>query len=259
RLLATLEKRLKILETALQARPIGLDDLPRQVIARQLATDGRTRIEVYPKEDISDNDALRRFVTAVRRLAPRATDSPVTILEAGDAVVAALRKAVLLALVLITLSLVVLLRSPLDAGLVLAPLVLAGVLTLAWTVVFNTPFNFANVIVLPLLLGLGVASGIHLVMRTRAEAAGTSLMQTSTPRAVLFSALTTIGSFGTLALSGHRGTASMGRLLTITIALTLVCTLIVLPAMLGLMRRRRRRLAAAAAGVSARKRPVSAE
>ncbi len=255
RLLATLEKRLEILAAALQARPIGLDDLPRSIIARQLAADGRARIEVYASEDISDNDALRRFVTAVRRIAPRATDSPVTILEAGDSVVAALRQAVLTALVLITLSLVVLLRSPLDAGLVLGPLLLAGVLTLAGTVAFNTPFNFANVIVLPLLLGLGVASGIHLVMRHRAESAAVSLMRTSTPRAVLFSALTTIGSFGTLALSGHRGTASMGRLLTIAIAVTLACTLIVLPAMLGLLQRRRQRLAAAAAA----KRPASTE
>jgi len=252
RLLATLGKRLSILERALQARPIGLDDLPDLVVARQLAADGRSRIEVYPAEDISDNDALRRFVTAVQAIAPRATDTPVTLLGAGDTVVDALRKAVLLAVVLIALALMGLLRSPLDAILVLLPLSLAGILTVAATVLFDVPFNFANVIVLPLLLGLGVASGIHLVMRHRVEGAGTSLLQTSTPRAVLFSALTTIGSFGTLAISSHRGTSSMGLLLTITIGLTLVCTLIVLPAMLTLSRRRRQRLAAATGATGAR-------
>jgi hypothetical protein len=252
RLLATLGKRLSILERALQARPIGLDDLPDLVVARQLAADGRSRIEVYPAEDISDNDALRRFVTAVQAIAPRATDTPVTLLGAGDAVVDALRRAVLLALVLIALALVGLLRSTLDATLVLLPLMLAGILTVAATVWFDVPFNFANVIVLPLLLGLGVASGIHLVMRHRVERAGSSLLQTSTPRAVLFSALTTIGSFGTLAISSHRGTSSMGLLLTITIGLTLVCTLIVLPAMLTLSRRRRQRLAAATGGTGVR-------
>src|SRR3546814_642853 len=103
----------------------------------------------------------------------------------------------------------------------------------------ETPFNFANLIVLPLLLGLGVASGIHLVMRARAERAGTALMQTSTPRAVVFSALTTIGSFGSLAISTHRGTASMGELLTIAIGYTLICTLIVLPALMAWLDRRR--------------------
>ena len=252
RLLATLGKRLSILERALQARPIGLDDLPDLVVARQLAADGRSRIEVYPAEDISDNDALRRFVTAVQAIAPRATDTPVTLLGAGDAVVDALRRAVLLAVVLIALALVGLLRSPLDATLVLLPLLLAGILTVAATVWFDVPFNFANVIVLPLLLGLGVASGIHLVMRHRVERAGSSLLQTSTPRAVLFSALTTIGSFGTLAISSHRGTSSMGLLLTITIGLTLACTLIVLPAMLALSRRRRQRHAAATGATEAR-------
>ena len=257
RLLATLGKRLSVLERALQARPIALDDLPDLVVARQLAADGRSRIEVYPTEDISDNDALRRFVSAVQAIAPRATDTPVTLLGAGDAVVDALRRAVLLAVVLIALALVGLLRSPMDATLVLLPLLLAGILTVAATVWFDVPFNFANVIVLPLLLGLGVASGIHLVMRHRVEGDGssalqrTSLLQTSTPRAVLFSALTTIGSFGTLAISSHRGTSSMGLLLTITIGLTLVCTLIVLPAMLALSRRRRQRLAAATGGTGA--------
>jgi len=252
RLLATLGKRLSILERALQARPVALEDLPDSVVARQLAADGRSRIEVYPAEDISDNEALRRFVTAVQAIAPRATDTPVTLLGAGDAVVEALRKAVLLALALIALALVVLLRSPLDATLVMLPLLLAGILTVAATVVFDAPFNFANVIVLPLLLGLGVASGIHLVTRYRGERPGTSLLQTSTPRAVLFSALTTIGSFGTLTISSHRGTSSMGLLLTITIGLTLVCTLIVLPAMLSLLRRRRQRLAAATGGTRVR-------
>ena len=101
------------------------------------------------------------------------------------------------------------------------------------------PFNFANIIVLPLLFGLGVASGIHLVLRDRQERAagpGTAAggaFETSTPRAVLFSALTTIGSFGAIALSGHPGTASMGVLLTIAISLTLICTLVVLPALLA--------------------------
>ena len=135
------------------------------------------------------------------------------------------------ALVLIVVLLLVRLRSLWDSMMVLAPLMLAALLTVGATVVLGVPFNFANVVVLPLLFGLGVASGIHMVVRAR-HAGAAGLMATSTPRAVLFSALTTIGSFCALALSSHRGTSSMGVLLTIAITLTMACTLVVLPALL---------------------------
>ena len=111
-----------------------------------------------------------------------------------------------------------------------APAAGGACLMVGYTVLFQSPFNFANVIVLPLLLGLGVDSSIHYVMRAREETIATDVTGTSTPRAVLISALTTIGSFGTLWLSGHRGMASMGELLTIAILVTLVCTLVVLAA-----------------------------
>jgi uncharacterized protein len=114
-------------------------------------------------------------------------------------------------------------------ALVLAPLLLAGLLLLGYTVIAGSPFNFANVIVLPLLIGLGADSSIHYVMRAREEAGNHEIAETSTPRAVLLSALTTIASFGTLWLSSHRGVSSMGEHLTVAIVITLICTLLVLP------------------------------
>jgi hypothetical protein len=110
------------------------------------------------------------------------------------------------------------------------PLILAATLTTAAGVVLGVPFNYANVIVLPLLIGLGVDSGIHLVLRNEHMKHGEDVYGTSTPRAVVFSALTTIASFGSLMLSPHRGTASMGELLSIAILFSLLCALIVLPA-----------------------------
>ncbi|MCH6588608.1 MAG: flippase-like domain-containing protein [Proteobacteria bacterium] len=172
-----------------------------------------------------------RFVDAIRTVAPEAAGAPVTITEAGRAVVRAFGEAAAYALVLIVVLLLVRLRSLWDSMMVLAPLMLAALLTVGATVVLGVPFNFANVVVLPLLFGLGVASGIHMVVRAR-HAGAAGLMATSTPRAVLFSALTTIGSFCALALSSHRGTSSMGVLLTIAITLTMACTLVVLPALL---------------------------
>lgn len=219
------------LGTALMAEPIAIDDLPQDFRARWLAADGQARIEIRPAEDLRDQAARHRFVRAVRAVAPNASGATVEMTEGGRAVIDAYRQAAATAVVAIALLLLVLLRRLAAVVLVLAPLLLAAVLTVAATVVFALPFNFANVIVLPLLFGLGVASGLHIELRAR-QAGPQRVLSTSTPRAVLFSALTTVASFGALALSRHTGTASMGVLLTIAICLTLVSTLVVLPALL---------------------------
>ena len=233
RLLTALPGRLGALNDALKAAPVTLASLPPEIRNNQIAADGRAKVEVYPKEDLRDREALVRFVAAVRNIAANATGSSVVILEAGDAVVGAFWRAGALSVFLIVVMLVVVLKRFSDAVLVFAPLALAALLTVAASVVFGLPFNFANVIVLPLLFGLGVAGGIHLVVRERQEMGVDRVLETSTPRAILFSALTTIGSFGSIALSSHPGTSSMGVLLTIAIFLSLVCTLIVLPALMN--------------------------
>ena len=222
------------LKLALSARPVALNDLPPEVLGRYLAPSGRARVQVYPSENLEDPDALARFVVAVREISPGATDSPVEILESGRAVVNSVVTAALISIVAVSAMVFAMMRSVRDTLLVLIPLILAALYTVAATVALGMPFNFANVIVLPLLMGLGVASGIHLVSRAREEHSGTVAFATSTPRAVTFSALTTIASFGSLAVSSHRGTASMGELLMLSIGLTLVCTLIVLPSLMQL-------------------------
>jgi hopanoid biosynthesis associated RND transporter like protein HpnN len=235
-LLGHLPGRLDALAEALRAGPVERADLPADLVARKIAADGRSVVEVTPAADLRERAQRQRFVDAIQAVAPDATGAPIIITEAGRAVIEAFIQAAGTAVLLIALLLVALLRNLRDSLLVLAPLVLAALLTVAATVVFDMPFNFANVIVLPLLFGLGVASGIHMVTRSRAESAA-GLMLGSTPRAVLFSALTTIGSFCALALSGHPGTASMGKLLTVAIGLSMLTSLIVLPALLALGRR----------------------
>ncbi len=233
RLLASLPARLDALRLSLDAGPVTLGGLPERLRRRHVAANGEARLEIFPREDLRDRARLVRFVDAVRTLAPRVTGSPVTILEAGRVVVNAFLQAAVISVVLISLLIAVLLRRLHDVLLVFLPLALAALLTIAMSVLLDIPFNFANVIVLPLLFGLGVASGIHLVLRAREASDYTGLLVTSTPRAVVFSALTTIGSFGSIALSSHPGTSSMGILLTIAITATLVCTLVVLPALLA--------------------------
>ena len=209
--------------------PLDVESLDVDIARRYVTGDGRWRLEVIPRDDLGDEKAMRIFVKDIRQLAPNVTGTPVEITGAADVVSNAMQLASIVAFALVLLVLVPILRSAVDITLVLAPLILSALLLVAYTVIFKSPFNFANVIVLPLLLGLGVDSAIHYVMRAREDGAKRQVVDTTTPRAVLISALTTIGSFGTLWLSSHKGMASMGELLTIAIIITLITTLIVLP------------------------------
>jgi predicted RND superfamily exporter protein len=186
---------------------------------------------VFPRGDVRDHANLERFVAAVRSVAPDATGTPVTIQEAGRLISSAFVQAGIIAVVAITILLALVLRRLREVALVVAPLLLSAILALAVTVLLGIPLNYANIIALPLLLGIGVAFDIYFVMNWRAGQ--THHLQSSTARAVVFSALTTMSAFGSLALSNDPGTSDMGQLLTISLACTLFCTLIVLPALLG--------------------------
>ncbi len=225
------------LRDALQAETVTLEKLPADLVRDWTAPDGRARIEVFPKSDASDNAALQRFVTAVRQLAPDATGTTVGIQESSRTIVRAFLEAGLWALLSITLLLAVVLRRLSDVLLTLAPLTLAGLVTLGTCVVVGLPLNFENIIALPLLFGIGVAFSIYFVMAWRNGSQ--NLLQSSLTRAVLFSALTTGTAFGSLWYSHHPGTASMGQLLALSLAFTLAASLIFLPALLLSVRVRR--------------------
>ena len=132
---------------------------------------------------------------------------------------------------LVSCLLFAVLRDVREVAFTLAPVVLSVFLTLGSCVVIGQPINFANIIAFPLLFGVGVAFHIYFVMAWRGGA--TDLLQSSLARAVLFSALATGSAFGSLWLSHHPGTASMGKILMISLIWTLVCALIFEPALLG--------------------------
>jgi hypothetical protein len=230
-LLAGLLRRLDGLREMTQAKALTLQSLPLELRAGWIAADGRARIEVFPKGDARDNRVLERFVAAVHSVAPAATGTPVTIQEAGRLISRAFVDAGVVGVAAITILLCAVLRRLREVMMVLGPLLLAALLTLAVTVVIGMPLNYANIIALPLLLGIGVAFDIYFVMNWRAGQI--YHLQSSTARAVLFSALTTLSAFGSLGLSNDPGTSEMGILLTISLVCTLFCTFIVLPALLG--------------------------
>ncbi|MGE0409540.1 MAG: MMPL family transporter [Amphiplicatus sp.] len=218
------------LKMQFKASAVDIDALPAPLVERYRSASGKWRVDILPAEDVRDPKALSRFVNSVEALYPDVSGGAIQTKKAGDVISASMSEATAIAFAVIAVFLYLLVRRVLQVFLMLMPILLAASLTTAAGVLFNIPFNYANVIVLPLLLGIGVDSGIHLVMRNQQVKAGEHVYGTSTPRAVLFSALTTVASFGSLMLSPHRGTASMGELLSIAIAFTLLCTLIVLPA-----------------------------
>ena len=231
--LADLPGQLSRLNQLLLAQPVDFSALPAEIIKRWISEDGRQLIEVHPHENFSSENAASAFVGQVREIAPMATGLPVVHIEAKKTVVSSFELAFVFALVIVIIVLGLFLRNVFDVLLVLGPILLASLVTVAVAVLLDLPFNFANIITLPLLLGIGVDNGIHMVHRMKvAPPADGNVLHTSTSRAVLFSSLTTICSFGTLAFSPHAGMSSMGTLLSIGLFATLLTTLIVLPVLL---------------------------
>jgi uncharacterized protein len=229
RLLFSLPGRLEILKQSLTAGPVTLADIPEEFRRQYIAADGRARLEIVPRDDLRDRDALRHFVGAIRTVSSAVTGSPVALYESGRAIVRAFAEATMVALVAVILLLYASLRRIGDVLLTLVPATLAAILTGSFSVLFDIPFNYANVIVLPLLFGMSVNYGIHLVLRSRETRDLTEALASSTPRAMVISATTTITSFASLALAGHWGIASLGILLTASMILTLGSSLVALP------------------------------
>lgn len=222
------------LKKAASASPVSIDSLPHSLKSRWISTSGdEYRIQVSPAAGIEDPQSLRTFSNKVREIAPDATGELVTFIESGTIVVEAFTDALIYSLLAITALLLIYLRSFIYTIYILFPLILVALLTGAAMVIFDIKFNFANIIALPMLLGLGVDNAIHMVHRAKeGSIASKDLLKTTTSRAIFFSSLTTLFSFGNLMVSPHSGTASLGLVLLFGILFLIFSTLIVLPAFL---------------------------
>jgi len=229
--LRPLKTALADLQDLLQAQKVSLIDVPHEIEELWRTADGRARVEVLPKGDPNDNETLRKFARAVLAVEPAATGGPISILESGDTIVRAFFEAGAWALISIMILLWIVLRRFGDVLLTIVPLLLAGVVTLELCVVLGMPLNFANIIALPLLLGIGVAFKIYYIMAWRAGQTG--LLQSSLTRAVFYSAATTATAFGSLWLSSHPGTSSMGKLLALSLLTTLAAAVLFQPVLMG--------------------------
>jgi hopanoid biosynthesis associated RND transporter like protein HpnN len=229
-LVSGLRDQLQIVRALMDARNVAIADMPDDLRAFWMTPDGRARIEIYPRADVTDNENLARFIEAVRRVAPEATGPSVSIYESGRAVVKAFQQSAVYAAMTLTVLLILVLKRRRDVWIVWTPLVLAFFLTLGAAVLLAIPLNFANIIALPLLPAIGIPFAIYFVMNVRAG--GEGVLQTPTARATLFSALTTAAAFGSLILSEHPGTASMGALLLVALLALLIAVALLLPPLL---------------------------
>jgi len=231
RLVRPLVVMLDQIRFALQAQPVTRATLPPDMVRDWRAPDGRVRLQVFPSGDANDNRTIRRFRAAVAGVTPAISGLPVATQAAAATVAGAFVQAGIIAFIAVSLLLFAVLRDVREVAFTLAPVILSIFLTLGTCVAIGQPINFANIIAFPLLFGVGVAFHIYFVMAWRGGATG--LLQSSLARAILFSACATGTAFGSLWLSHHPGTASMGKILMISLIWTLICALIFEPALLG--------------------------
>jgi uncharacterized protein len=224
------------LREELHPQRVTTDTIPEDLKREWVTPDGQARVEVLPAGDPDNTAVLRNFVKAVLAVEPNATGPAVQLYEAGNTVVRAFIEAGAFALAAIALLLWITLRRIGDVLLTLVPLLVAGVVTLELCVALDLPLNFANIIALPLLLGVGVAFKIYYIMAWRSGK--TALVQSTLTRAVIFSAMTQATAFGSLWLSHDPGTSSMGRLMALALLCTMAAAVLFQPALMGRPRRR---------------------
>jgi hopanoid biosynthesis associated RND transporter like protein HpnN len=226
---------LDLLRKSLAPEGVTIKTLPPDLARDWLSPDGRARVKALPKGDPNDADVLRNFATAVLRAEPSATGEAISLYESGRTVTTAFIEAGILALTAITILLFIALRRLTDVLLTLVPLLLAGVVTLEISVLDGLALNFANIIALPLLLGVGVAFKIYYIMAWRAGKTG--LLQSTLTRAVIFSAMTNAVAFGSMWASSYPGMSSMGKLMALALLCTMAAAVLFQPVLMGRPRR----------------------
>ncbi len=219
------------LRRSLDPQPITIKTLPPNLVRGWQLPDGQSRVQALPKGDPADDRVLRDFATAVLHVEPSATGPAITYYEAGKTITSAFIEAGILAFVAIAVLLLVALRRVVDVLLTLVPLLISGAVTLEICVLSNFALNFANIIALPLLLGVGVAFKIYYIMAWRAGKTG--LLQSSLTRAVIFSAMTNAIAFGSMWSSSYPGMSSMGKLMFLALLCTMAAAVFFQPVLMG--------------------------
>jgi uncharacterized protein len=222
---------LALLGKSVAPQKITQQNLPPNLVRDWMLPDGRARLQILPKGDPNNVDVLRKFAIAVLHAEPSAAGAAVSYYESARTVIKAFIEAGVLALVAIAILLFIALRRIIDVLLTLIPLLLAGAVTLEITVLWGPPLNFANIVALPLLLGVGVAFKIYYIMAWRAGKTG--LLPSTLTRAVIFSAMTNAVAFGSMWASKYPGMSSMGKMMALALLCTMAAAVLFQPVLMG--------------------------
>ncbi|OYV44143.1 MAG: RND transporter [Acidocella sp. 20-57-95] len=225
-----LPAELQRLNVSLGAQEITRQNLPASIARDWFLPNGEVKVEAFPTAASQTTTGLRAFSSAVLAVAPNAGGPAISTIATAGTILESFREAALLASIAIAVILFLVFRNIRDMALVIMTLALSGLLTALFAKLAGLEINYANIIALPLLLGVGVSFNVYFVMNFRAGMR--NFLSSATAHAVLFSALTTGTAFGTLAASHDRGTASMGYLLLLSLLAVLIATFIFLPALL---------------------------
>jgi hopanoid biosynthesis associated RND transporter like protein HpnN len=233
-----LADKLGVLRRNLDAEPVTIQDLPHELQARYIGKTGKFRLFVFPAENVWEPQPLARFVRDLQAVDANALGAPVTNFEYIETIKAGYVQAGMYALCGILFLTLLLFRGALHTFLALVPLVVGAVWTLGLMALLGVQFNMANLLFLPLIIGIGIDNGVHIVHRFRMaeKHEGETLpLARSTGKAITLSALTTIIGFGSLMISSHRGIYSLGLLVALGVGSVLIASLTTLPSLLAIL------------------------
>lgn len=240
---AGLPEKLTMLMESLQARPVTEADVPASLKERFVAKDGRLLLQIVPRHEIFDKAPLAEFVNQIKSVVPNATGEPVSVYESFRILQDSYLKAFLYAFAGIVVILLITFRSLKLTLVGILPLATGLLLMIGGMGLFGLKFNVANVIVMPLLLGVGIDSAIYILARYRRE--GETPLQVVTRSAgvgVFLNALTILFSFGALMVARHQGVFSIGAVMSLGMTAIVLAFLLFLPALLLLIDRREKPL-----------------
>jgi len=231
--------RLHLLRSVANPEPPQWSDLPPGLVDRFVGRSGKLLLRIYGKGNLWDVDATERFVADVRRVDPKATGNPMQVSESSRIMRQSYEQAAVYALLIILPVVFLDFGSLRDTVLAILPLALGMLQLFGLMGLLNVPLNPANTIALPLMLGMGVDNGVHIMHDFRSQQ-GRYRMSHSTSVAVVLNTVTTMVGFAVLMIAEHRGLQSLGRVLTLGMAFCLFSSFVILPAILVLMTQNRR-------------------
>ncbi len=230
--------RLHALRAAAHPMPPDWNDLPAGLVDRFVGRSGKLLLRVYGKGSLWDMDAMARFVADVRSVDPNATGNPMQVYEASRQMKRSYEQAALYAILIIVPLVFLDFRRPRDAFLAVLPLGLGMFQLFGLMGLLNVPLNAANIIALPLMLGMAIDNGVHIMHDFHGQR-GPYRMSHATAIAVVLDSVTTMVGFAVLMVADHRGLQGLGRVMTIGMACCLFSSLIILPAILVLLTQNR--------------------